>query len=99
MSTPLRSHYKLSDEQYSKMVEEQRYMDGIPYANIVGYVMYVNICTHLNIVYVVSVVRWFMPNPRQSDYQVLKWIFNIWRDHLEKSWFIVEHDDALKLVP
>ena len=44
VSTPIASpHYKLSDEQSPKTVEEQRYMDGLPYANL-GSVMYA-MCT------------------------------------------------------
>jgi len=56
VSTPFASHYKLSNEQSPKKMEEQRYMDGIPYANSVGSLMYVMVCMRPNIIYVVSVV-------------------------------------------
>jgi hypothetical protein len=38
-------------------------MSGAPYANIVGSIIYVIICTHSNISHVVSVVNRFMRNP------------------------------------
>jgi len=59
--TPLTSHYKLS-EQSPKMIEEQRYMDGIPCANLVGSIMYAMVCTRSDIAYVVIVVSRFMSN-------------------------------------
>jgi len=59
VSTPLVSHYKLSDEQSPKIVEEQNFIDGIPYVNIVDFVLYVAI---LQLTYVLSVVNRFMSN-------------------------------------
>jgi len=56
------SHYKLSDDQSSKMVKEKCYMDGLPYANLVGSIMYVMIYTRLDIIYAMSVVNIFMSN-------------------------------------
>jgi len=44
------------------MVEEQRYIDGTSYANLVGSLMYTIVCTRLDITYVVSVVRKFVSN-------------------------------------
>ena len=45
ISTPLGWHYKLSNEQSLKTMKEQSYMDGIPYANIVGLIMYAMVCS------------------------------------------------------
>ena len=66
MSTPCTSHYKLSDEQSPKTIEEKHYIDNIPYTSIVGFVMYIIICTCPNIAYVVSIVSRFMSNPSRS---------------------------------
>jgi hypothetical protein len=46
-----------------KSEKEKEYMSGAPYANIVGSIIYVIICTHSNISHVVSVVNRFMRNP------------------------------------
>jgi len=54
VSTPIISHYKLGDEQSPKTVEKQRYMDNLPFANLIGSIMYVMVCTHPNITFVVS---------------------------------------------
>jgi len=40
-------------------VEEQYYMDNIPYANMIGSMMHEIICNHPNIAYVVIVVSIF----------------------------------------
>jgi len=45
MFAPLASHYKLSDEESPKTVEEQRYMDDLLDGNIVGSIVYVMVCT------------------------------------------------------
>jgi len=52
--TPLISNYKL--------VEEQQYMNGLSYINLVGFIIYDIVCIRLNIAYVVNVVRKFMSN-------------------------------------
>jgi len=51
VSTPLASHYKLSDEQSPKKREEQCYICGLWYVNLVGFVMYDMVCTRLGITY------------------------------------------------
>jgi len=58
-------------EQSLKTMEECNYMDDIPYANIIGFVMYVMIYIRLNISYVVSVVNKFMSNLGQLNDKLL----------------------------
>jgi len=56
ISLPLASHYKLSDEESPKTVEEQHYMDDLLDVNIVGSILYVMVCMHPNKTYVLSIV-------------------------------------------
>jgi len=61
--TPITFHYKLSDKQSRKTVEEYNYISNIPYTNNVDSIMYVMIWTRLDIAYILSVVIRFMLNP------------------------------------
>ena len=49
-------------------------MNSIPYANIVGSLMYVMVCTIPDIAYVVSLLSRYMENPGKAHWQALKWI-------------------------
>lgn len=72
--TPISQQYKLSVYQAPKTNEDKEYMDSIPYANIVGSLMYAMVCTRPDIAYAVSIVSRFMSNPGNSHWQALKWI-------------------------
>jgi hypothetical protein len=63
ISTPLDSHFKLTKEMCSKTQEEIEYMSRVPYSSTVGNLMYVMICTRLDIAHAVGVVRRYMNNP------------------------------------
>jgi len=41
-------------------------MDGLPYGNIVGSIMYVTVYMHPKITYVMSIVSRFMSNPGRA---------------------------------
>ena len=49
-------------------------MNSIPYANLVGSLMYVMVCTRPDIAYAVSLVSRYMENPGKAHWQALKWI-------------------------
>jgi len=55
--------------------KENEHISGVPYASVVGSIMYVTIFTHLDISYGISVVIKFMRNPGKVHLQVMKWIF------------------------
>ena len=48
-STPLSSHLKLSKEMCPKTHEEIEYMSKVPYSSAVMSLMYVMVCTRLDI--------------------------------------------------
>ena len=49
-------------------------MNNIPYASLVGSLMYAMVCTKLDITYVVRVVSWFMSKPIKELWVLVKWI-------------------------
>ncbi|RVW73359.1 Retrovirus-related Pol polyprotein from transposon TNT 1-94 [Vitis vinifera] len=57
MSSSLGSHLKLSSKQSPSSEKEKKEMRKVPYASTVGSLMYVMVCTRLDIAYVVGVVR------------------------------------------
>ena len=57
VNIPLASHFKLSSGLCPGNKEEKDYMSRIPYANVVGSLMYVMVSTRPNISHVVSVVN------------------------------------------
>ncbi|KAM2004372.1 hypothetical protein ACFX15_027830 [Malus domestica] len=74
VSTPLASHFKLSASMSPKTVEESQYMAQIPYANVVGSLMYAMVCIRPDISQAVSIVSRYMHNPGKGHWQAVKWI-------------------------
>eukprot|EP00253_Pinus_taeda_P008225 PITA_08225 len=60
---PLASHFKLSSSLCPNTDEEKDYMSRIPYANVVGCLMYAMVCTRPDISHAVGVVSTYMANP------------------------------------
>eukprot|EP00253_Pinus_taeda_P003588 PITA_03588 len=60
VSVPLASHFKLSSSLCPNTDEEKDYMSRIPYANIVGCLMYAMVCTRPDISHAVGVVSRYM---------------------------------------
>lgn len=74
VSFPLTSHFKLSALQCPKTDLEKEYMLNIPYANAVGSLMYLMVCTRLDLAHSLSVVSKYMSNPGKEHWHVVKWI-------------------------
>ena len=66
VGTPLGSHFRLSKDQVPKSEEEQDYMSKVPYASVIGSLMYAMICTRSDIAHAVGVVSRYMSNPRKN---------------------------------
>ena len=62
VSTPLANHFKLSSNQCSKNVEEIEDMIRVPYASVVGCLMYAMVCTKPDLAHAVSTVNRYMEN-------------------------------------
>ena len=63
VSSPLRSHLKLSSKQNLLSEKEKEEMRKVPYASVMGSLMYVMVRTRLDIAHVVGVVNRFLSNP------------------------------------
>lgn len=64
VSTPLSSHVKLTKDMCPKTQEEEENISKVPYALVVGSLMYAMVCTRSDIAHVVGVVSRYMSNPR-----------------------------------
>ena len=60
VNTSLGSHFKLSKEQSLKTKEERDHMSKVPYASVIGSLIYAMVCTRPDIAHAVGVVSRFM---------------------------------------
>ena len=72
--TPLSGQFKLSSTQAPSTEVERAYMSKIPYANLVGSLMYAMVCTKPDLAYPISMVSRFMENPGKIHWLALKWL-------------------------
>jgi len=79
VSTPLANHFKLNLNQCPKTNKEVADMAEVPYASVVGYLMYVMVCTCPDLAHVVSQVSKYMSKPGRQHCEAVKWIFRYLR--------------------
>ncbi|XP_060968668.1 secreted RxLR effector protein 161-like [Cannabis sativa] len=72
--TPLAQHVKLTKDQAPQTEDERRHMDSIPYADCVGCLMYVMVCTRLDLAYAMSIISRFITDPGPKHWDVVKWV-------------------------
>ncbi|KAL0454797.1 UNVERIFIED_CONTAM: Retrovirus-related Pol polyprotein from transposon TNT 1-94 [Sesamum latifolium] len=75
VSTPLANHFKLSSEQCPKTDREIEDMAKVPYASVVGCLMYAMVCTHPDLAHAVSQVCKYMSKSGRHHWEAVKWIF------------------------
>ena len=71
VTTPLPGHLKLTKDMYRKIQEEDK-MSKVPYASVVGSLMYAMVCTRLDIAHVVGFVSRHICHPRIEHWNVVK---------------------------
>jgi len=74
VNVPLGGHFKLSKAQTPTMKDKKAPMSEMPYASVVGSLMYAMICTRSDIAQAVRVVSRYMSNPEKEHWRVVKWI-------------------------
>ncbi|KAE8690124.1 hypothetical protein F3Y22_tig00110926pilonHSYRG00104 [Hibiscus syriacus] len=74
VSTPLAPHFKLDASMSPKDDVEREYMSKVPYASVVGSLMYAMVCTRPDISQTVGVVSRYMHDPGKEHWQAVKWI-------------------------
>lgn len=62
VSTPIAQHFRLFVSQSPKTDEERKFMSKIPYASMVGSIMYAMVCSRPDLTFAVSLVSRFMGN-------------------------------------
>ena len=72
--TPLSTQFKLRDVSGEMSEEERSLMNKIPYANIMGSIMYAMVCTRPDLSYVVSLLSRLMGNSSKVHWHALKWV-------------------------
>ncbi|XP_031281997.1 secreted RxLR effector protein 161-like [Pistacia vera] len=70
----LASHFTLSKTQSPKTESEFIKMEKIPYANVIGSIMYAMISTRPDPSYSISLLSRFMSNPSIEHWLALKWL-------------------------
>ena len=63
MKAALASHFRISSSLCPSNKQEKDYMSRVPYASMLGSLMYAIVCTRLDISHVVGVVGRYMENP------------------------------------
>lgn len=80
-SVPISQQFRLSKDQCPKNEAEEKEMSKIPYANIVGSVMYTMICTRPDIAHAISVASRYMSYPGKEHWLALKHILRYLKNH------------------
>eukprot|EP00253_Pinus_taeda_P008380 PITA_08380 len=75
VKVPIPVGVKLFVEQCPKTQEEEEDMFRVPYASAVGCLMYVMVCTRLDIAHAVGVLRRFMSKLGKEKWTIVKWVF------------------------
>ncbi|GKB43117.1 retrovirus-related pol polyprotein from transposon TNT 1-94 [Tanacetum coccineum] len=74
VSVLLGVHFKVSLKDYSSSDWDMERMSKVLYANVVGILMYLMVCTRPDIAYTVSIVSRYLANPGKNHWEVVKWI-------------------------
>eukprot|EP00253_Pinus_taeda_P003960 PITA_03960 len=72
---PIPIGVRLSVEQCPKTQEEEEGMSHVPYASVVGSLMYAMVCTRPHIAHAVGVLSRFMSKPRKEHWTIVKRVF------------------------
>nr|GEY83420.1 retrovirus-related Pol polyprotein from transposon TNT 1-94 [Tanacetum cinerariifolium] len=76
---PLGGHFKLSLKDCPIRDCDVERMSKVPYANAVGSLMYLMVCTRPDIAYAVSIVSRYLANPAKNHWEAVKWILKYLR--------------------
>ena len=63
VKTPLAAYFQLSEDLFPQIDKEEKYISRVPYASAVESIMYVMVCTRLDISHTVSIVSQNMDMP------------------------------------
>jgi hypothetical protein len=93
---PFRHGVPLTKEQCPKTSQEEEQMRDVPYASAVGSLMYVMLCTRLDICFVVVMVSRYQSNPRPTHWVAIKHILKYLRR--TRDYTLVYHCEDLTTI-
>lgn len=96
VGTPLAPHFKLSKQDYFTIEKEKAYMSSIPYSFVVGSLMYVMVCTRLNVAHFVGLVSRYLSN--SSCVCVMEVVNLFLRGLLIQTWMVILITESLLQV-
>ena len=71
-------------------------MTLVPYASVVGSLMYAMVCTRHDIAHAVGVVSRYMANPRKEHWEAMKWLLRYLRGTSSSSFCFAKGKVTLK---
>lgn len=74
VSLPIANHFKLTSDQSPKTEDELYRMQNVPYANTIGSIMYLMVCTRPDLAHSISILSRFMSNPGETHWLAVKWM-------------------------
>ncbi|GJX36656.1 hypothetical protein Tco_0248213 [Tanacetum coccineum] len=82
---PLGGHFKLSLKDFPVRDYDVERMSKVPYANVVGSLIYLMVCMRPDIMYAVSVVSRYLVNLGKNHWEAVKWILKYLRDYAKDT--------------
>lgn len=79
VSSPFSNHFNLRSSQDPSTDKEKEDMEKVPYASVVGSLMYAMVYTRPNIAHAVGVVSSFLSNLGREHWDAVKWILRYLR--------------------
>ncbi|XP_070001847.1 secreted RxLR effector protein 161-like [Nicotiana sylvestris] len=76
---------------------EREYMSKVPYANVVGSLMYAMVCTRPDISQAVGVISRYMHNPGKGHWQAMKWILRYIHNTVDVG-LVFEQEDNQSVI-
>ena len=98
VNTPLGGHFILSKAQCPSSDSEKLKMELIPYANVIGTIMYSMISTRPDLAFSISLLSRFMSNPGKLHWEALKYLLRYINGSLNIGLHYMKRSDALDLV-
>ena len=75
VSTSLAQHIKISTRDSPKYPIDKQAMSYVPYCNGTSTLMYLIVCTRLDLAHSSSLVNRYMENPDKIHWEATKWVF------------------------
>jgi hypothetical protein len=96
VKVPIHVGVNLSEDQCPKTREEEEDMSHVPYASVVGSLMYAMVCTRLDIAHEVGILSRYMSKPRKEHWTSVKGFSSICMELLAMDCDTKEYQDWIE---